>query len=235
MAELALALYVLYLALAFGLRTWLQVRRTGSTGFVGLRGRPLSVEWLGGVLFAAALLLGFAAPVLDLAGAVDPIAALDGGAGHVAGAILAVAGVAATLVAQVAMGASWRIGVDPDERTELVMSGPFAIVRNPIFAAMLPTSLGLVLLVPSAVALVGLAALAVALEVQTRAVEEPYLLATHGEAYRAYAARVGRFVPGLGRLRGGAGAALDARAQASAEPSPARGPGRDEGHPLGGP
>jgi protein-S-isoprenylcysteine O-methyltransferase Ste14 len=50
------------------------------------------------------------------------------------------------------------------------------------------------------VALAGLAALWLALEIQVRLVEEPYLLRTHGDAYREYAARVGRFVPGLGRL-----------------------------------
>jgi protein-S-isoprenylcysteine O-methyltransferase Ste14 len=126
---------------------------------------------------------------------------LDGRAGHIVGAALAVAGLVATLAAQVAMGTSWRIGVDPGERTALVTSGPFALVRNPVFAAMLPTSLGLVALVPNLAAVVGLIALAVALEVQTRAVEEPYLLATHGDAYRAYAERVGRFFPGVGRLR----------------------------------
>jgi protein-S-isoprenylcysteine O-methyltransferase Ste14 len=40
------------------------------------------------------------------------------------------------------------------------------------------------------------------LEIQVRRVEEPYLLATHGEAYRRYASRTGRFVPGLGRWAG---------------------------------
>ncbi|MDQ3757610.1 MAG: isoprenylcysteine carboxylmethyltransferase family protein, partial [Actinomycetota bacterium] len=65
------------------------------------------------------------------------------------GLVLAVGGIAATLYAQIAMGSSWRIGVDPRERTELVTSGPFGLVRNPIFAAMLPTGLGLTLLVPS--------------------------------------------------------------------------------------
>jgi protein-S-isoprenylcysteine O-methyltransferase Ste14 len=38
------------------------------------------------------------------------------------------------------------------------------------------------------------------LELQVRLVEEPYLIRTHGDEYRAYAARVGRFVPGVGRL-----------------------------------
>jgi protein-S-isoprenylcysteine O-methyltransferase Ste14 len=39
-----------------------------------------------------------------------------------------------------------------------------------------------------------------ALEIQVRGVEEPYLLRTHGEAYRRYAAATGRFLPGIGRL-----------------------------------
>jgi protein-S-isoprenylcysteine O-methyltransferase Ste14 len=98
------------------------------------------------------------------------------------------------------VGSSWRIGIDHAERTELVTSGPFALVRNPIFAAMLPTALGLTLLVPSWVAIVGFAGLIVALELQVRVVEEPYLLKVHGRTYAEYAARVGRFVPRLGRL-----------------------------------
>jgi protein-S-isoprenylcysteine O-methyltransferase Ste14 len=200
MALLALALYAVYLLLAFGLRTLIQLRRTGSTGFHGLGGRPGSAEWLAGVGFTLALLLGAAAPVLALLDLVEPIAALDVTAVHLAGAVLALAGIAATFYAQVAMGTSWRIGVDPGERTALVRSGPFALVRNPIFAAMLPTALGLTLLVPSWVAIAGFLGLVVALELQVRVVEEPYLRQVHGESYAAYAARVGRFVPGVGRL-----------------------------------
>lgn len=41
----------------------------------------------------------------------------------------------------------------------------------------------------------------VGLELQVRFVEEPYLLRTHA-TYASYASRVGRFLPGLGRLRG---------------------------------
>ncbi len=99
------------------------------------------------------------------------------------------------------MGDSWRIGVDESERTELVTVGAFAVVRNPIFAAMIPTSLGIVLLVPNVVALVAFVTLVGALELQVHLVEEPYLLWTHGERYLAYASRVGRFVPGVGKLK----------------------------------
>ncbi|HWM62783.1 MAG TPA: isoprenylcysteine carboxylmethyltransferase family protein [Solirubrobacterales bacterium] len=202
MATLALILYVAYLGLAFGLRTLIQLRRTGSSGFHGLGGRPGSAEWIAGVGFTVALLVGAAAPVLALLDAVEPVAALDTTVVHVVGGILAVAGIGATFYAQVAMGASWRIGVDPGERTSLVTTGPFAFVRNPIFAAMLPTAVGLTLLVPSWVAFVGLFGLVAALELQVRVVEEPYLLRVHGASYAAYAARVGRFVPSVGRLSG---------------------------------
>ena len=197
---LALGFYVLYMALAFGLRTWLQLRRTGESGFKGISGPPGSREWTAGVLFAIAIAIGVAAPMLDVTGVIDPLDALDSAGLRATGIAIFVVGVVGTLYAQIAMGESWRIGVDEQERTALVTAGPFALVRNPIFAAMLPTSLGLALLVPNVVALAGLVALAGALEIQVRLVEEPYLLRTHGDAYRDYAARVGRFVPGLGRL-----------------------------------
>lgn len=201
MAEAALVIYAFYLGSAFLWRSWTQWRATGSSGFVGIRGRPGSLEWLAGVLFVGALALGIAAPVLALVGTLEPLAALDAGWVGWVGVVLAVGGVAATLDAQVAMGRSWRIGVDPSERTDLVIDGPFKIVRNPIFAAMIPTGCGLALMVPNAVALVGFVALLAALELQVRVVEEPYLVRTHGSDYLSYAARVGRFCPGIGTLR----------------------------------
>ena len=66
---------------------------------------------------------------------------------------------------------------------------------------MIPTALGLTLMVPSALAIVGFIALIVALELQVRIVEEPYLLRAQGAAYAEYAAQTGRFVPGVGTLR----------------------------------
>ncbi len=201
MAEAALVLYAIYMGLAFGLRSVLMWRATGSTGFKGISGSLGSPEWLAGVLFVVALVVGIAAPVLALTGTAEPIEALDAAALNWIGVALAVGGIALTLYAQLAMGESWRIGVDPSERTELVTSGPFAWVRNPIFSAMIPTGLGLALMVPNLPAIAGFVALVLALELQVRLVEEPYLLAQHGETYREYARRTGRFVPGVGRLR----------------------------------
>lgn len=197
MSVAALVLYVVALVVLFGVRSWIQLRRTGSTGFVGISGTPADAGWWGGVLFAAAMVLGLAGPLLALADVVtaDPPLAVQ-----VAGLVLALAGFAATLAAQTGMGASWRIGVDPAERTDLVTGGVFAHVRNPIFTAMVAAQAGVVLMVPTWVSVLALVALVAAVQLQVRIVEEPYLRAVHGPAYDAYAARAGRFLPGVGRL-----------------------------------
>lgn len=194
---LALVLLVLFYAIAFGLRTWQHLRSTGSTGFRGVSGRPGSVEWLGGVLFAAGIVLSLAAAVGEAAGWVTPLWE-PGSAGVALGIIITLAGIAATYLAQVSMGDAWRIGVREDERTQLVAEGAFAVVRNPIFSCMLVTAAGLVVLMPNWLSVASFVALLVAVELQVRFVEEPYLLRTHGQRYRDYASRVGRFFPGLG-------------------------------------
>lgn len=200
MALVALVLYGISLAITFGVRVALQLRRTGSTGLHGLPPDAGALEWVAGGMFIAGLVMGGTAPILALLGVLEPIPALDGVVGHAAGLVLAIGGIAATFGAQLAMGDSWRVGIDPEERTELVTGGPFRLVRNPIYSAMLPTVFGLVLMVPSALALAAFATLLVGLELQVRRVEEPYLREVHGDEYASYAARVGRFVPGVGLL-----------------------------------
>ncbi len=196
----ALGLAGLYMLLTVGVRMLIQLRRTGSTGFKGMQGQPGSPEWIAGALFALGIGGGLAAPALDLLGVLRPIDALDGPAGHALGFAACLLGLLATFGAQVAMGDSWRIGVDHGEATTLVTDGPFQIVRNPIYSAMIPTCLGFVLLVPNAVAVAGWLALVIGLELHVRKVEEPYLLRVHGRSYADYASRVGRFFPGLGRV-----------------------------------
>ncbi|KYF78421.1 isoprenylcysteine carboxyl methyltransferase [Sorangium cellulosum] len=196
----ALVLYGVYMALAFGWRSLRQRRATGSTGFRGISGPPGSLPWIGGVLFAVAMLLGLAAPVAELAGWIGPLA--EPGLLVVGlGAVAILAGILGTLWSQGAMGASWRIGVSEAERTSLVTRGPFAVVRNPIFSFMMLAALGMALILPNAAALASFVALVTAIELQVRVVEEPYLLRAHGEAYAAYCAKVGRFLPGLGLAR----------------------------------
>lgn len=198
-AWLALLLAVVGLGATFGLRSWLHWRSTGSTGFHGISGRPLSLPWWGGVLFVVAVGLIVIAPVLTLVDLTQPIGALRSDVFAGIGLLLAVASLLGVLIGQQGMGNSWRVGVDESERTGLVTGGIFRRVRNPIFTAMVLALAGLVLLLPTWVSLAALVALVVAVEIQVRVIEEPYLRRQHGEAYRSYADRAGRFVPGIGQ------------------------------------
>lgn len=94
-----------------------------------------SLEWVASALFVLALVVGMIAPITDLTGWMKPIGALIPAALQTLGVVVAIAGVVATFLAQVAMAASWRIAVDPSERTDHVTEGVLGIVRNPIVSA----------------------------------------------------------------------------------------------------
>ncbi|HBZ69410.1 MAG TPA: isoprenylcysteine carboxyl methyltransferase [Deltaproteobacteria bacterium] len=200
MAFGALALYVLFALLAFGWRAWLQFQQTGDHGFRGLSGPFLSSAGVAGFLLSAGGITALLAPLAELfwRGRVGTAPLPTSVRGF--GLALMALGIVVTLVAQIEMGASWRVGVDPSERTELVTKGLFAWVRNPIYTAMLTTLLGLVLVVPNILAAVAFFVAFVALELHVRKVEEPYLSRLHPEQFRAYARRVGRFIPQVGRI-----------------------------------
>jgi len=129
------------------------------------------------------------------------------------GLLLAFGGLVIVALAQREMGASFRIGID-EEKTRLVEQGLFGVVRNPIFSGLGVLLAGVVLAIPSV--WTGLLWLAAAITIgrQTR-LEERHLLALHGDEYRAYAARVGRFIPGVGRLEQPVEPVREERAQGS--------------------
>lgn len=139
--------------------------------------------------------------MLVLGGVLEPLAALDDTTGHLLGAVVGVVSIVAATAVRRAMGSAWRTGTDPEAPEPLVVDGPFALVRNPVYTTMMGMALAAALLVPTTLGVLAVVVLVVALELQTRAVEEPHLRRLHGSRYAAYAARVGRFVPGLGRLR----------------------------------
>lgn len=199
-ADMALVLFAIFGLLGFGWRSWLQYRRTGSTGFRGISAGGW-LERVAGVGFVVALAVAVSAPILQETKAVEPLRALNEVWVQTIGIVVATVGIAATVYAQLEMGDSWRIGVDTHETTTLVHTGVFGRIRNPIYTAMFTFAIGIALVTPNVVALAGLILLVATIELQVRRVEEPYLLRTHGDAYRDYAAGVGRFVPGVGLIR----------------------------------
>lgn len=197
-AVAGLALYLGGLAVAFGLRGWLHYRRTGDWGIRRISSDGPLLGRLGALLFGASLALGAVGLVVGVAAPAWRLPASDAAAWT--GVVVCAVGLVGVLASQFAMGSSWRVGVDPTERTELVTSGVFAWVRNPIFTAMGVTLLGLALMVPNALLVLATVLFIVGVQLQVRVVEEAYLLKTHGDDYLRYARRTGRFLPGIGRL-----------------------------------
>ena len=201
MAWMAFTLYLIGTLTAFGLRTWLHQRRTGDTGHRHSHPAVGTPAWGAQILLGVGLFGGFAAPLMDAAGILQPLTVLDHRAVQVGGLIVAVVGFVAISAAQAAMGTSWRIGVDVSERTTLVTSGIFRLVRNPVFTAMIVALAGITAMTPTWAQMFVLTAVTTGIELQVRAVEEPYLRTTHGDLYLRYAQRTGRFAPGIGRTR----------------------------------
>jgi protein-S-isoprenylcysteine O-methyltransferase Ste14 len=118
---------------------------------------------------------------------------------QVAGALLLLAGIALLAAGQLNMGASWRVGIEEGEAPGLVTSGLHSFCRHPIYLGLLTAVAGYTSLLPTALSVVLLVAAFVRVRVQAR-VEEAHLERIYGAAYLDYARRVGRFLPGIGRL-----------------------------------
>jgi protein-S-isoprenylcysteine O-methyltransferase Ste14 len=111
------------------------------------------------------------------------------------GYILYSLGLITVLVSQYQMGTAWRIGVNADEKTELVTQGVFKHVRNPIYTGLFIGSMGLWLVSPSILLMLGLLGLYVAVELFVRKVEEPYLLQQFGDEYKKWYHSTPRYFP----------------------------------------
>jgi protein-S-isoprenylcysteine O-methyltransferase Ste14 len=178
-------LFGVYVAYALVWRAVVHRRRAGDSG-----NRVFETTAVGRVA-SLVIVVGHVVTLVAVLGGDGPVAAV------VVGAVVVLAALGFVGWAQRSMGDSWRMGTDPDERTELVTSGPFARVRNPIFTGMVVVLLGLAVVTWSWPAVVGAVLLAVGVELQVRGVEEPYLRRTHGTGYDDYLGRTGRFVPRL--------------------------------------
>jgi len=200
MAKLAAAMLVVFVVLTFFVRVAIQLRRTGATGLIGLRKGAGVLDWLSGLLFVGGMAMAVVSIELVLQDDLDPIEVLDVDALHVIGIAVAALGGMAVFLAQLGMGENWRIGVSDEQHTDLVTGGWFSLCRNPIYTAMIVGWIGFTLMVPTWLSFLAVVVIGIGLEIQVRAVEEPYLVRTHGDEYRAYASRVGRFVPSVGRL-----------------------------------
>ena len=112
------------------------------------------------------------------------------------GAVLTVAGLLFTVWARVHIGTNWSGIVTVKENHELIQSGPYGIVRHPIYTGLLVAVIG------SAIARGewrGVVAVVIVLWAFSRKLqtEERYMREQFGDAYRTYSERVPALIPGL--------------------------------------
>lgn len=194
---MALLLYfIVYLLLAFVWRSLLVYKRSGQNPLVlptrddayGYVGRAFKILI---ILVAAIVATNAIAPNwMSLLGSLQFLQ--NSLFKQVGWALLAVS-LLFLLVAQAQMGNSWRIGIDENNRTELVSKGLFSFSRNPIFLSMRINLTGLFLVLPNAVTLALVAVGEVLMQVQVR-LEEAHLHSLHGAKYMEYRSTVRRWL-----------------------------------------
>lgn len=96
-------------------------------------------------------------------------------------------------IAQRNMANEWRIGIDNENKVNLISSGLFSISRNPIFLGVIIVFLGLFLIIPNLITAIILVVGVIVIQVQVR-LEEEFLLSQLGEEYKEYMSKVKRWI-----------------------------------------
>lgn len=97
------------------------------------------------------------------------------------------------LLALIGLRDSWRVGVQENQKTELITSGIYAFSRNPYFVSYLLLFAGYTILLSNLV-LLGLSIIGFISIHMMILKEEEYLRATHGEVYIKYCEMTARYL-----------------------------------------
>ncbi len=193
---LPLLMMALFLIVVIGGRIGAQLVSVGDSGIrSATRLRTIRAVFISLLMFGT-LIVQLLLSLLYAAAVLEPHIAL-GKVGTWTGLALCLSGILFASYSQFAMGKNWRIGVDPDEETELVTSGIYSKIRNPIYTACIVHGLGLLVLAPNTMMLLtGLVGF-YAITAYVQQIEEPYLINLHGEEYVQYMESTGSFLPRL--------------------------------------
>ncbi|MCU4158189.1 isoprenylcysteine carboxylmethyltransferase family protein [Carboxylicivirga sp. A043] len=96
-------------------------------------------------------------------------------------------------IAQRNMANEWRIGIDNENKVNLITKGMFGISRNPIFLGVIIVFLGLFFIIPNLITAIILVAGVIVIQVQVR-LEEEFLLNQLGNEYKEYMTKVKRWI-----------------------------------------
>ena len=108
------------------------------------------------------------------------------------GFIIGLTGLVLCAIAQRTMGNAWRVGIDEEMTTYLITTGIFKYVRNPTYSGLMLLMTGVWLIWPTWTMAVFVILFYFFLEIQVRC-EEKFLLKTHGDKYKEYCSKTGRY------------------------------------------
>jgi protein-S-isoprenylcysteine O-methyltransferase Ste14 len=112
---------------------------------------------------------------------------------RVLAAAVAVVALAATIRCWLRMGDDWRMDIGA-RKTDLITDGLFRLIRHPIYAFSMLLMVASAVIVPTPAMLVIAIVHLTLMNLKARN-EEQHLSTVHGESYRRYVARTGRFFP----------------------------------------
>ncbi|HTX42547.1 MAG TPA: isoprenylcysteine carboxylmethyltransferase family protein [Acidobacteriaceae bacterium] len=119
-----------------------------------------------------------------------------GNATFFSGAAVTVAGLLFSVWARVHLGANWSRSVTIKQNHELITTGPYRLVRHPIYTGILVGFLGSALAITQWRGMVALLLVFVSFWYKLR-LEEKWMRSEFGDAYLAYARRTAALVPGI--------------------------------------
>src|SRR5215510_1333328 len=179
---------VLLIVITLCVRPLLQLYRHGTLGIFLFRSGNAAQSLRDGLLVMFFGVLLGQAILATRPASLDLLVAEDGSlhrALQVAGAVVMLGGIAFLAVAQLDLGASWRIGIDASTKPGLVTDGLYRYSRNPIYVGLLTTVAGYVALLPTLLSIVLLVCTYIGVRAQI-AGEGAYLAATYGDAFHDY-------------------------------------------------
>jgi protein-S-isoprenylcysteine O-methyltransferase Ste14 len=111
-----------------------------------------------------------------------------------AGLALTIAGAAFAVWARVFLGGNWSSSVTIKENHTLVRTGPYALVRHPIYSGFLLAAAGTAIATGEARSFIALILIFVAFRLKSR-VEEGFMIEQFGPAYEEYERQVKALIP----------------------------------------
>ncbi len=175
--------------------SWIAILLVWFPGFF-LRKKTLRVpnapmQILNSMLIVAGFFFAFSPRLLGLSTLIVPQSALFGWLG----AALNLAGIAFAIWARLTLGRNWSGGVAvAKEGHELIQTGPYAIVRHPIYTGLLLGLLGTVLTRGTVASFIGFAAVAIGFTVRVL-IEDRLMSREFGAVHEAYRQRTYKLIP----------------------------------------